>query len=255
MGNWDSENNMNIVFSFDDGRSDAYHAFEILKKHGLTGSFHITTGFIDGSFSTEAFGEGRKPLKIDQLLEMAKSGMDISSHGDKHLMDEDDFSISLRKISNFCGPKEKIGFSVPNSKYSESELLTFKNKTLSRLSYIRVGRSKKCYSFWMKVCYVLYHRFHLQSSFNLFNKHNLLNEINKFEIHSLVVLSDTSSKNLISFIDKYKGTKATLVLMFHSIVDTPSNKWEYSGKDFDDICSFVSKNCTIKTLEDIANEC
>lgn len=245
---------MNIVFSFDDGRDDAYNASKILSKYGLTGSFHITTGFIDGSFLTDAFGGKRKPLTVDELVEMVKNKMDISSHGDRHVMDSEDFIVSCGKLSKFCGFTGKVGFSVPNSQYSEDELLSFRNENATKLSYIRVGRSKKCYSLIMKAQYVLYHLFHLQIFFNLFNKNNILKDINKFEINSLVVLSDTRSKNLIKFIEKYKDLNATLVLMFHSIVENPSDKWEYSTKDFEKICDYVSKNCCVKTLEDIANE-
>lgn len=62
--------NMKIVFSFDDGRDDAAKAADILYKHGLNGSFHITTGFVDGSFKTDAFGIGRTPLTVDQINAM-----------------------------------------------------------------------------------------------------------------------------------------------------------------------------------------
>lgn len=245
---------MNIVFSFDDGRDDAYNASKILIKHGLRGSFHITTGFIDGSFLTDVFGAKRKPLTANQLVEMVRNKMDISSHGDRHVMNSEDFMVSRDKLSKLCGFKDKIGFSVPNSQYSDYELSSFREKNISKLSYIRVGRSKKCYSLIMKMQYVLYHLFHLQICFNLFNKNNILKDVNKYEINSLVILSDTRSKNLVKFIEKYKDLNATLVLMFHSIVENPSDKWEYSTKDFDEICDYISKNCCVKTLEDIANE-
>ena len=41
---------MKIVFSFDDGRIDFIDSSRILSKYGLVGTFHITTGFVDGSF-------------------------------------------------------------------------------------------------------------------------------------------------------------------------------------------------------------
>ena len=43
---------MRIVFSFDDGRSDAYDAYKMMAKYELRGRFHITTGFIDGTYTT-----------------------------------------------------------------------------------------------------------------------------------------------------------------------------------------------------------
>lgn len=245
---------MIIAFSFDDGRDDAYDAFQILKKYGLTGSFHVVTGFIDGSFITDAFGIGRKSLTPDQLFEMSQNGMDISSHGDRHIMEYNDFQTSFRKISKICAKESCVGFSVPNSDYSKDELLSFVSKNGSSLSYIRVGRSKKCYSLRMKINYALYHIFHFQSAFNLFNKNNILTNVEKFEMNSLVVLSDTRSKNLIKFIERNKNTDATLILMFHSIVDSPTNKWEYSKDEFIKVCSYVSNNCVVKTLKEIVSE-
>lgn len=240
---------MNVVFSFDDGRDDAYDAYLILKKYHLAGSFHITTGFIDGSFITDAFGNNRKPVGVSHLVEMHENGMDISSHGDKHITDSKDFAVSTKKLSNFGIKKERYGFSVPNSDYSKDELESFAMSNKHSLSYIRVGRSSKCYSFINKIHYVLYHSFHFQSSFNRFNKPNLINALNPYSINSLVVLSDTRANNLIKFISKYKNTNSILVLMFHSIVSTPKNKWEYSSADFEKICRFVSDNCKNLTLE------
>jgi len=244
---------MNIVFSFDDGRDDAYNAYLILKKYKLVGSFHITTGFMDGTFKTDAFGEKRKPIKVEHLLEMSNDGMDISSHGDRHIMDSDDFNVSLEKLEKIGISKQKFGFSVPNSEFTLPQLNFFRDNNIGSLSYIRVGRSKKCYSFLNKVNYFLYHIFHFQYFYNHFNSNNLMDNIDKYFINSLVVLSDTKPVNLIKFIDKYKGTNKTLVLMFHSIVELSSNKWEYSSTDFDKICEFVSRNCDCVSLERLVN--
>ena len=242
---------MRIVFSFDDGRQDAFVAYQLLKKHGLKGSFHITTGFIDGSFATDAFGINRAPLSNDQILEMHNNGMDISSHGDRHVMDSTDFISSIQKLKNWGIDHPKIGFSVPNSDYTAEELEVFVAENRNDISYVRVGRDKHCYSFWSKVSYVLYHITHFQYFYNAFNKYNLLDSINAFEIHSLVVLSDCHAKNLIRFIDKYNGKDVTLVLMFHSIVDSPNNKWEYSSDEFDKICGYVSCSCENVTLREL----
>lgn len=239
---------MNIVFSFDDGRVDSYDAYRLLKKYNLVASFHITTGFIDGTFKTDAFGENRQPLSIEQIKEMISNGMDVSSHGDKHIMNSEDFRASLIKLRSYGVSSLKIGFSVPNSRFNPEELKNFVDDNNDNLLYVRVGRSKKCYSLFSKANYFLYHVFHWQVFFNFFNKNNLLFSVNKHEINSLVMLNDSNCKNLIKFIRKYQNTAATLVLMFHSIVDEPKNKWEYSKKQFESICKFVSKNTNIKTL-------
>ena len=242
---------MVVVFSFDDGRDDAYIAFQILKKYHLKGSFHITTGFVDGTFKTDDFGINRKPISIKQLKEMNESGMDISSHGDRHIMEKDDFRVSYEKLNKFGIRSKKVGFSVPNSNCSQSETELFISYNKDILSYIRKGRSKKCYSFLSKMNYILYHLTHFQFFYNNFNKHNIMKKVCKFSLNSMVVLSDSKSKNIINFIKKYDNQNNILILMFHSICDAPSNKWEYSLVEFEKICSYVSFKqscCSLKEL-------
>lgn len=246
---------MTIVFSFDDGRSDAFEAAIILSKYNLVGSFHVTTGFVDGTLMTDAFGIHRKPLTIEQLLEMKNKGMEISSHGDRHIMDDEDFAISFNKLQKFGLIGNNVGFSVPNSSFTEKELTKFITQNKEKLSYVRVGRSEKCYSFHSKIHYVLYHIFHNQFSYDTFNKYNVIHNFDKFKINSAVVLDDSKARNIIKFINKHKDDEATLVLMFHSIVDNPTNKWEYSKSEFIKICNYVSNNCVTKTLKEVADEC
>lgn len=246
---------MRIVFSFDDGRIDAYEASKILSMHGLYGTFHITTGFIDGTYTTEDFGVGRMPLTISMIKQMASLGMEISSHGDKHIMDQNDFLVSVSKLNDMLGTKNiKRGFSVPNSKYNEVLLKKFVCNVRSNLLYVRVGRSKKCYSLVSKVHYFLYHQLHLYHHFKAFNKPNIIVSQNIFKIPSVVIKSDTNVKHIIKFINDYKKSNSTLILMFHSIVPTPKNVWEYKSSDFIKLCDYISSDPEIETIrmEDIA---
>ena len=247
---------MKVCLSFDDGRDDAYYAFKILKEKSLVASFHVATGFIDGSFVTDSFGIGRKPLTIEQLKEMKANGMDISSHGDRHVMEDIDFSVSVKKLRewNLVDKRKKIGFSVPNSQFTEDELKRFISNNEVELSYIRVGRSPKCYSFFSKVNYALYHLFHFQCFYNSFNKHNLIQNIDKYHLYSLVLTSDVRVKNVIKFIEKSKNKNAVLVIMVHSVIEKPQNKWEYSSLEFKKLVDYLSKNTTVVTLEELVND-
>lgn len=245
---------MKIVLSFDDGRSDAYDAHHILKKHNLLASFHVATGFVDKTFITNNFGIDRKALTIEELIEMDKNGMDISSHGDKHITDNKDFITSINKLKEWGINKNKYGFSVPNSNYTFELLNAFISNNINTLQYIRVGRSKKCYTLISKIQYVLYKLFKLQLSYNYFNKHNLITNINKYCIPSLVIKNYTKAKSLIKFINKYKSTNCTLVIMFHSIVNNPSNQWEWSTSNFTTLCECLSKEKStieVLTLEEL----
>lgn len=240
---------MKVIFSFDDGRSDAIEASRILLNYGLTGTFHVTTGFIDGTFHTDDFGINRKPLTIEQLMKLKSEGMEISSHGDRHILDLNDFIESHNKLKKWgiCG--DKIGLSVPNSKYTIEELNAFVKSNNNRLLYVRAGRSPNCYSFISKIRYLIYKIFKSQNAYNKFNVLNLNKTINRNCLHSVVVTKNVRCNNLIRFIEKYKNEDAALILMFHSIVTNPLNKWEYSAAEFKKICAFISKMKQNKAIE------
>ena len=237
-----------IVLSFDDGRKDAFLAYKVLKKHNLVGTFHICTGFVDGTYVTDNFGKNRKPLTIEDLHIMKQDGMEICSHGDRHTMDTGDFVNSLSKLYKWGVASKKVGFSVPNSDYTPESIQEFVNDNIDRLNYIRVGRSSKCYSFIMKLCFAAYRVFHLQLLFNIFNKYNVISDFNKYNIVSIVIRKDTRWKHIKRFVDKYDRSNNLVVLMFHSIVDKPQGKWEYSIKHFERLCAFLS-NEKVDTLE------
>lgn len=232
---------MRICFSFDDGRSDSYLASLILNEYSLKGTFHITTGFIDGTYITDEFGTNMSPLSILQIKEMLSKGMEISSHGDKHITNSIDFKISSRKISEWTG-LDKVGFSVPNSKGSKTELLNFINDNKNHLLYLRSGRNLKCYSFSSKFFYFCYHYLiRLQFFYNHFNKHNLMFDIDKTLLYSVVITRDIKLTSVTRFIKKYSHSDYTLILMFHSICEKPTNKWEWDIGSFRKLCCFVSR--------------
>lgn len=240
---------MNICLSFDDGRIDSYtNAYRILLSNSLKASFHVTTGFIDKTFITGGFGINRLPLTIENIIEMSSQGMDISSHGDRHVMETNDFKTSIDKLKKWGVEKNRYGFSVPNSKYIRDELSAFVESNKKDLLYVRVGRNPKCYSLIGKANYLLYKIFKLGCFYNSFNKHNLLKEINNYSIYSAVVKKHIKASNIIKFIKKYKNTNYSLVLMFHSITENPNDDWEWSVKSFEELCSFLAKDNSINVL-------
>lgn len=64
-----------VILTFDDGYSDNYNAFQILKKYHKTGAFFIITSLIDA----------QNYLSSAQLKEMSDAGMEIESHTESHL--------------------------------------------------------------------------------------------------------------------------------------------------------------------------
>jgi peptidoglycan/xylan/chitin deacetylase (PgdA/CDA1 family) len=108
-----------IVLTFDDGYADAYtHAFPLLQRFGLTGTFFLTTAPIDAD--DPAF------LSWDNVVEMHASGMDLEPHSYDH--------SDLRSrgfqflVFQTLGPKEAIEartgdkcrfFAYPSGRYDD----------------------------------------------------------------------------------------------------------------------------------------
>lgn len=230
---------MRIIITFDDGREDNYlNAFPILKKYHLTATFFVVTGFVDGTFSSDVFGKGRLAMSVEQLQDMKSYGMEIASHGDRHIFEPGDYKTSVEKLKKWDVVGNQIGFSIPGSKFSKGQLKDFLLINAA-LPYIRGGRSPSCYSFMRKVSFVLYHWTKAFLFFDFFNRPNLQSSMT-VPVYSLVVRSETREKSLERFIKKNQAKDVSLTLMFHSILDHPQNPWEWKTADFEKFCSFLS---------------
>jgi len=89
--------------SFDDGYADNYkHVFPLLLDHGVSATFFVTAGYVDGDpVALARFQHLRRvplaelePLTWSQLREMAEAGMEVGCHtlshpSLRHLADED----------------------------------------------------------------------------------------------------------------------------------------------------------------------
>jgi hypothetical protein len=125
-----------IMLSFDDGRKDNYEiVFPMLRKYGFTASFHIVTGFVDGT-ATAKFNT----MSIDNVKEMAKEGHDISSHGDRHKNTEEDLRTSLQKLQAWGIDKTPLLFSSPYSEIYEGNIEDYLDMLKNnRIEYVRSG--------------------------------------------------------------------------------------------------------------------
>ena len=65
--------------------------------------------------------------------------------------------------------------------------------------------------------------------------------MDKKHIDSVVVRKDVKINHIKGFIKKNLYKKGCIVFMFHSLVQQPRDKWEWSIKDFDSLCGFVKK--------------
>lgn len=68
------------VITFDDGYENNWrHALPLLRRHGFTATFFVTTGWIG-----EKSPQGHAVMNEDQLRELADSGMTVGSHTVSH---------------------------------------------------------------------------------------------------------------------------------------------------------------------------
>ncbi|BCX02280.1 MAG: hypothetical protein KatS3mg053_0218 [Candidatus Roseilinea sp.] len=109
-----------IVLTFDDGYRDHYdHAFPLLQKYGMHGTFFITTDFIN-------FGNPNY-LTWEMVREMSAAGMHIESHARTHRdLRNRDFQFLVWEI---LGPIEQITahtgkrprfFCYPSGRYDDA---------------------------------------------------------------------------------------------------------------------------------------
>jgi len=84
-------NQKTLVLTFDDGHADSYiYACPILKKYGFCATFFLISSFVGSKnlfpwLHEPIFPQGENlPLSAEQILDMAKEGMDFGSHTLSH---------------------------------------------------------------------------------------------------------------------------------------------------------------------------
>jgi peptidoglycan/xylan/chitin deacetylase (PgdA/CDA1 family) len=110
-----------VGLTFDDGYADfAANALPVLRRHGCTATVFVLAGRLGGDNEWDADGPRKALMTADQVRAVADAGMEIGSHGLRHvsLSAADDTSLAdeviasravLRKISGqdiggFCYP-------------------------------------------------------------------------------------------------------------------------------------------------------
>lgn len=116
--NAQTDNNVEVVFTFDDGGSSFYTIIApILEKYGFKGIFFIATKYIDSA----------KFLTNEQIKELAAKGHIVASHSHSHpeniaLLDYsaiiNEWKISCDILSKIIGSRVRIA-SIPNGDSSK----------------------------------------------------------------------------------------------------------------------------------------
>jgi len=255
-----------ISLSFDDGREDLYrNAFPIMQKYGLVSTAHVTTGFIDGTFKPLTWRSCTGAATVEQLLKMKSCGHEISSHGDRHITDIDDFDISVRKLVAMNLAESDVGFAVPHSNTRGAGFGDFVNhlKSHERI-YVRGGERKSTLSFFdrafIKLATILDKRLGSNWCFRMLNWDKAMDldkEVPRYLLPSVLVHSYDEPRKLIGFIESLPDN-VWLIIMLHSILnlDEPhygADLWCWSTDKFEKFCEYLfrrqSEGClSVKTI-------
>ncbi|HAS91458.1 MAG TPA: hypothetical protein DCS12_04180 [Clostridiales bacterium] len=235
-----------VSLSFDDGREDTYRmAFKIMKEFNLVGTIHVTTGYVDKTWENNSWQTAKGPMTIKQLKELSDNGFEISSHGDKHITNKDDLLISIKKMHEWNVIGDKVGFSIPCSRLSESDKILYaKYLKTTNVVYMRGGRSKHCYSFLSKAWYVLYNATKLTLFYQLFNRYNCINpndcRFNPYNLQSVVIRSGDKANVITEFIKGNEGS--WIIFMLHGIQNNNEDTygkdpWCWDAIEFEKLCA------------------
>lgn len=249
-----------VTLSFDDARADTYRvAYSIMKKYGIVGTIHTTTGWVDGSWTPNNWDSAMNgPMTVEQLQECFKMGFEITPHGDKHVTEEKDLERSIEKLKEWQVVRDRIGYSFPDS-IEQKGIEDILSKC--SIEYARKGRSNKCYTLPMKGMYLVQNYTGSIGSFKVFNKHNTICKPirDRYRLSSTVIKKNTRAKQVIGLLEETIQTGGWNILMLHSILE-PNDRgygkdsWYWDSKEFEILCRWLkgaqSRGIEVVTLQD-----
>lgn len=112
-----------VTLSYDDGPRQDKRLIEIMKKHGLKGTFNLNSG----CFAKEYCGVEKGAMTVKEALDLyLPSGMEVAIHGYKHMsLPKVDFAMATNDICQDRKELERIfgriinGMAYANGAYSD----------------------------------------------------------------------------------------------------------------------------------------
>jgi peptidoglycan/xylan/chitin deacetylase (PgdA/CDA1 family) len=117
-----------VVITFDDGFADFHqHAWPQLRRHSLTATVFISTGYVGGTSAWLAEdGEGdRQMLSWAQIMELHAEGVECAAHGHRHLqLDTVSAAVARSDIEQSKSALERVigpvaSFAYPHGYYTK----------------------------------------------------------------------------------------------------------------------------------------
>lgn len=231
-----------VVFSFDDGRRDAFRLYdEVLKKYNLPATFNIVSGWVDHN------NTGERSITINELKEMHQSPLiEIASHGFSHKNTDEDITKDKELLCAWLGIKdEKMGFASPGSALKNDYIIENEQhfKDLGFL-YVRTGRTNLPLS---QEQLTLQQELKSQgeSDFLVEASAQLIKGFDNICVNSVPVLCHHTVEDLKKLISLAENQKACIVLMFHSVSKKgeykPNDLWTYDFEKFLELAEYLAQ--------------
>ncbi len=120
-----------VMFTFDDGYKDNLQAAEVLKKHGYSGLFFISTSYLGGKL------HGVEMLNHEDLIKLKKLGMFIGSHSHEHIklsqLSLSEVKTQVERSVQVLSQYQKVeDFAYPFGNYSEEVIEVLKSLGFKR---------------------------------------------------------------------------------------------------------------------------
>jgi hypothetical protein len=236
-----------VILSFDDGRKDNYEvAYPLLQKYGFTASMHIPTGFVDGSVNNPYW----ESMNIENVIELASNGIDISSHGDAHINEEIDLHNSLIKLCDWgLLSKDNIVFSSPGCYIYNGNIAQYLPMLLrNNVKYVRSGeqvrRNGIGYLFLFVLLMIsknkkLFYTLHKRSIMKI----NSLNRQREFEvklIKAVCMKEYHTIGQLKYFFNKLKDDEVA-VFMLHGIQNKKHDPYIFNAEKFEQFLKLLTQ--------------
>jgi peptidoglycan/xylan/chitin deacetylase (PgdA/CDA1 family) len=207
-----------LSLTFDDGLRTQYeNAFPMMQKHGFTGTLYYTinaTRFYELS--------GRELMTIENVIEMHNAGWEIGGHSVNH--------PDLTKLS-----EEELRFELeyPIEFFREHGIEV---KTLA-------------YPFWHHNNDVVEHAQRLYISGRVID---LNKDIDFYRLKSIGVEDKHTPEEVCSWVGKAGKNGQWIILVFHSIEEEKTERWDTSAEDFESILECVKETgISVKNIEEV----
>jgi hypothetical protein len=208
-----------------------------LKQYNFTASFHVTTGFIDGTIKDSYF-RNIEAMSVNNIIDMSKNGFDISSHGDMHINEEEDLKNSLAKLKMWgVVDSNPIIFSSPSSEIYEKNIVKYSAMLRkNNVKYLRTGIVVRRNGLLYCLIYLAQKLFNSKMLFYFLNRKEIMRTDRKdFIVKSVSVKRWNSIEQLNYLIERLRD-KEIVVFLFHGIVpekDMEKDDWCFSAEKFE----------------------